>query len=171
MVAGTAFLVSMQQEMYKDALHFFREAKKNDATVGADPFTTWRGLRASILFAFAAIESGINQFIDASLRGTSQRKRRFWRRIPIAEKLNEGMELYGGKPLENDATLWDAFEEFRGVRNSLVHYDPGKSIFYDTQALIVKVESCIRTSSAVLKWMYMHHPQNSGYPPTFDEMP
>jgi hypothetical protein len=171
----------MQQEMYKDALYFNEQAKMNDANSG-DPFITWRNLRAAILFSFAAIESCINQFIDSHVNQSKgqmlQKDIDFWneKSYPypsIAKKLNDGVELFGGKGkrLENNAPLWKDFEELKQLRDDLAHFKMGNQLFYDTRTLLVNVEKGVRTASTVIKKIYLSHPQNTSYPPVFDIVP
>jgi hypothetical protein len=177
----SALVVSMQQEMYKDALYFFEQAKANETNTG-DPFTTWRNLRATILFSFAVIESCINQFIDSHVdqnRGRmSQSDIDFWteNKYPypsIAKKLNDGVELFGGKGkrFETDAPLWKDFEELKQLRNDLAHFKVGNQLFYETKQLFVNVEKGIRTTSSVIKKIYLAHPQNNSYPLVFNTVP
>ncbi len=169
----------MQQEMYKDALHFFREARANHKNKQVDPFVTWRNLRGSILFAFAAIESCINQFIDEHVERNkaqmtpkeidqwTEKRGQVW----ISEKLNQGVALFGGARLDKDTTLWADFGTFKDLRNDLIHYKVSNRLFYNTDELLNRVEKAIRTTSAVIKKIYLSHPANTAYPPTFDEMP
>ena len=174
-----AVVVSMQQEMYKDALHFFREARSNHAKVGADPFVTWRNLRAAILFAFAAIESCINQFIDEHVEKNkttmSHKEIKHWteEKVPVSikAKLTEGVKLYGGTSLEKDPALWLDFEELRNLRNDLVHYKVANRLFYNTDELLNRTEKCIGTASVIIKKVYLAHPSNTAYPKGFDELP
>jgi len=178
-VGLSAFIVSMQQEMYNDALHFFREARTNHAKKDADPFVTWRHLRAAILFMFAAIESCINQFIDAYLDQNrskiSQKEIDRWtekdRPIWINEKLNKGVELFGGIRLDQDAVLWKDFNELKDLRNDLVHYKVANRLFYNTDELMKQAEKGIRTTSDVIKKIYFAHPANTAYPKGFDKLP
>lgn len=173
-----ALVVSMQQEMYKDALHFFTEAKKNHAT-GGDPFATWRNLRAAVLFTFAAIEACINQFIDTHInknRGLMPQKEiDHWTKkdghVTISEKLNQGVELYGGTRLDQDAALWQDFKDLKNLRNDLVHYKAENRLFYNTEEFINRIEKGIRTASAIIKRIYLAHPENKAYPPVFDTLP
>jgi len=179
--ATSALIVSMQQEMYKDALYFIEQAKTNDVKSG-DPFVTWRNLRASILFSFASIESCVNQFIDSHVsRSKSQMPQKdidFWaeKTYPfpsIAKKLNDGVELFGGKGkrLENDTPLWKDFQDLKQLRDDLAHFKVGNRLFYDTKVLLVNVEKGIRTASTVIKKIYLADPQNTSYPPVFDTVP
>ncbi len=178
-VGLSAFIVSMQQEMYNDALHFFREARTNHAKKDADPFVTWRHLRAAILFMFAAIESCINQFIDAYVDQNrtriSQKEIDRWtekdRPIWINEKLNKGVELFGGIRLDQDAVLWKDFNKLKDLRNDLVHYKVTNRLFYNTDELMKHAEKGIRTTSDVIKKIYLAHPANTAYPKGFDELP
>ena len=173
------FIVSMQQEMYKDALHFFHEARTNHAKKDADPFITWRNLRAAILFTFAAIESCINQFIDTHVEKNkarmSQKDIERWteakRPIFITTKLTEGVELYGRTSLKKDTALWADFEEFRNLRNDLVHYKVADRRPYATDEYLKKTEKGIHTASAVLKKICLADPANTAYPKAFDELP
>lgn len=125
----------MQQEMYKDALYFYFEARASEAKTG-EPFEIWRNLRAAILFSFAAIEACINQFIDTHVeknRGSMTPEQvSFWtnkghRHPSIATKLKEGVELFGGtgSRLDSDAVLWQEFKKLKKLRNDLVHYKVG----------------------------------------------
>jgi hypothetical protein len=164
--------------MYKDALHFFREARTNHAKKDADPFMTWRNLRAAILFTFAAIESCINQFVDDHVEANKARMTQseidHWtkdRRVQIDEKLKEGVELFGGIRLSRDKVLWQDFMEFKDVRNDLVHYKAANRLFYNTDELLRRTEKGIRTASSVIKKIYLAHPAHTAYPPTFDELP
>lgn len=174
-----AIVVSMQQEMYKDALQFFRDARNNHVKKDADPFVTWRNLRAAILFAFAAIESCINQFIDSYLDKNrpqmSQKEIDRWTEergpVFIKAKLTQGVELYGGTSLDKDTVFWQEFENLRSLRNDLLHYKVANRLFYNTDELLKKVEKGIRTTSAVIKRIYLAHPANTAYPKLFDEMP
>jgi hypothetical protein len=178
---ASAVVVSMQQEMYKDALYFFEQAKANETNMG-DSFITWRNLRATILFSFAAIESCINQFIDTQVDQNKgrmlQRDIDFWteKTYPypsIAKKLNDGVEFFGGKGkrLENDVPLWKDFGELKQLRDDLAHFKVGNQLFYETKRLFVNVEKGIRTTSSVIKKIYLAHPQNISYPPVFDTVP
>jgi hypothetical protein len=176
---ASAFIVSMQQEMYNDALHFFREARTNHTKKDADPFTTWRSLRATILFSFAAIESCINQFIDEYIdrnKATlAQKDAAYWTEKPgfvsINKKLNEGVLLFGGKRLDADSALWQEYTELKDLRNGLVHYKVANRLFYNTDELLKRAEKGIRTTSAVIKKIYLAHPANTAYPKGFDELP
>ena len=178
-VGVDAFVVHMPQEMYKDALFFFREARANHANKESDPFMTWRDLRATILFSFAAIESCINQFIDAFIdrkRGTlAQKVVDHWTEklhfVGISKKLNEGVVLFGGKRLDADSTLWQEYTELKNLRDGLVHYKAAYRLFYDTDELLRRAENGIRTASAIIKKIYLAHPANTAYPKTFDELP
>jgi len=168
----------MQQEMYNDALHFFREGRKNHTEIG-DPFVTWRNLRATVLFSFAAIESCINQFIDAYVDQNrtkiSQKKAEYWtekgRPVWINEKLNKGVALFGGIPLGQDTVLWKDFNELKDLRNNLIHYKVSNRLFYNTDELLKQAEKGIRTASVVIKKIYLAHPANASYPSGFDELP
>jgi len=168
----------MQQEVYKDALHFFREARKNH-TENGDPFVTWRNLRATILFSFAAIESCINQFIDEHIdknKGTLVPKDvDYWTEksgfVSINRKLNEGILLFGGKRLDSDTALWQEYTELKNLRDGLVHYKVANRLFYNTDELLRRAEKGIRTASAVIKKAYLAHPANTAYPKGFDELP
>jgi hypothetical protein len=174
-------IVSMQQEMYQDSLHFYEEAKKAHAVAQENPFETWRNIRAAILFTFAAIESCVNQFIDThvnqSLSTMSQKESDFWTEksgyVSIIRKLNEGVELFGGKGkrLDSDTSLWKDFKELKELRDDLVHYKAEDRLFYDTNELLQRTEKGIRTSSAVIRKIYLTHPQNKAYPPVFDNNP
>ena len=177
-VGVSAFIVSMQQEMYRDALHFYREAQKNHRVSG-DPFVTWRNLRATMLFSFAAIESCINQFIDEYIDGNkgtlAQKTVDYWTGksgfISINRKLNEGALLFGGKRLDTDAALWQEYTELKNLRDGLVHYKVANRLFYNTDELLRRAENGIKTTSAIIKKIYLGHPANTAFPKTFDEMP
>lgn len=174
----SAFLVSMQQEMFQDAIHFFREAKKNHDQAG-DPFVTWRNLRAAVIFSFAAIEACINQFIDSHVDQNKTKLTRsevdYWTEkadyLSIKKKLNDGVKLYGGSPLALDVRLWTDYKELQDLRDDLVHFKTGSRIFYNTPHLMSRVEKGIRTASAVIKKIYLAHRLNTAYPPVFDTTP
>lgn len=173
-------VVSMQQEMYKDALSSFEQAKKND-NAGGDQFETWKNLRETVIFSFLAIESCVNQFIqsyvDQNKTQMTQKAIDRWtekkRHIGIMEKLNDGVELFGGKAkrLENEIQLWKDVVELKRLRDELVHYKVGSQVFYDTKSLFVKANHGIRTASSVIKKIYLAHPQNVSYPRVFDTVP
>jgi len=171
-------VVSMQQEMYKDALYFFGEAKRNHMA-GGDPFTTWRNLRAAVLFTFASIEACINQFIDSHIdknKGNMpQKKVDHWTEkdhyVSISEKLNEGVELYGGARLDKDISLWQDFEDLKKLRDALVHYKVANRLFYDTEELINRIEKGTRTASNAIRKIYLAHADNKAYPLVFDTIP
>ena len=173
-----AVVMSMQQEMYKDALFSYREARSNHAAQG-DIFTTWRHIRVAILFSFAAIESCINQFIDAYVeqnRGQMpQSEIDRWteaaRYLSIDDKLKEGIELFGGNRLSRDTSVWADYQELKKLRDQLVHYKAPNSIFYDTDQLLKRTDKAIRTAGSVVKKIYLSHPKNTGYPSTFDDSP
>ena len=112
----------MQQEMYKDAIHFMREARRHHEIPEHDSFVVWRNIRAAILFSFAAIESCINQFIGAYVEenGAKMSPSRviYWKEaepqlLSIYTKLNEGIELLGGERLKADKLLSISFEDLR----------------------------------------------------------
>jgi hypothetical protein len=178
-ITGSATIVSMQQEMYKDALYFYSEARTKHAKKDADPFVTRRNLRAAILFSFAAIESCINQFIDSYVESNKasmpQEKIDRWtekdRLVWINEKLNEGVELFGRTRLDKDTGLWQDFRELKDLRNDLVHYKVANRVFYNTDELLKRVEKGIRTASAVIKKIHLSHPANVAFPKIFDELP
>jgi len=123
-------LVSMQQEMYKDAIHFINEARRHQQMPAPDPFAVLRNIRAAILFSFASIESSIYQYINEYLKqnrtkmsqGKFDRWAETYRYLSISDKVNEGIELLGGKRLESDKSLWGSFQEFKLLRDGLVHY-------------------------------------------------
>jgi hypothetical protein len=174
-------LVSMQQEMYADALHFYIEAKANQAKTG-EPFVMWRNLRAAILFSCAAIEACINQFIDSHVEknkgSMTPAQFRFWtnrgrRRPSIVEKLNEGVELFGpaGSRLDSDPALWRDFKELKKLRNGLVHYKVRSGRDFYNEELPEKVKKGIITTSGLIKKIYLAHPDNRSYPPVFDKIP
>jgi hypothetical protein len=168
-----AVVVSMQQEMYKDAIHFFREAR-----TATDPFVVWRNIRAAILFSFAAIESCINQFIDAHIEQHKANlppqkidwteKKHF---VSIKKKLTGGIELFGGKALDADKDLWQRYKELENLRNGLVHFKVANRLFYNTAELMERTENGIRTAGDVIKAIYLAHPASQAYPKTFDELP
>jgi hypothetical protein len=168
----------MQQEMYKDGLHFYREAQKNHRASG-DPFVTWRNLRATVLFSFAAIESCINQFIDEYIdrnKGTLvQKDVDYWTEksgfVSINKKLNEGVLLFGGKRLDADTALWQGYTELKDLRDALVHYKVANRLFYNTDELLRRAESGIKTTSAIIKKIYLAHPANTSFPEAFNELP
>ena len=178
-IGVSAVIVSMQQEMYNDALHFFREARTNHMKKDADPFTTWRSLRATILFSFAAIESCISQFIDEYVDrnvGTLvQKEVEYWTEksgfVSINRKLNQGVLLFGGKRLDADTALWQEYTELKNLRDGLVHYKVANRLFYNTDELLRRAEKGIRTAGAVIKKIYLAHPANTSYPVGFDELP
>jgi len=174
-------LVSMQQGMYTGALYFFGEAKNNHAVKG-DPFVTWRNLFAAVFFSFAAIEACINQIIgehvDRNKRQMSQDEIDRWtekcRYVSIEGKLKEGVELYGGKGtrLSKDAVLWGDFLNLKRLRNELVHYKVAYRLYRKTDELMERTEKGIRTTSAIIKKIYLAHPDNQGrYPSVFDSIP
>ncbi len=174
-----AFVVSMQQEMYKDALHFLREARDNHRQEDADPFVTWRNLRAAILFSFAAIESCISQFIDGHVEAKqalmTQKQIDRWtekdRFVSMNEKLKEGVELFGSNRLDQDPTLWRDYEELKDLRDALVHYKVANRLFYNTDDHLQRVEKGLRTAGVIIKRIYLSHPANAAYPKVFDDLP
>jgi hypothetical protein len=170
-------VVSMPQEMYKDAIYFCREAK-NLIAKGSGPFEIWRNLRAAILFGFAAIESCINQFIDSYLNQNSGISDfDYWSErngyVPIKEKLKGGVELFGGtgKRLSSDTILWRSFTDFKRLRDSLVHYKENDPRFYNTGLILTETEQGILAASEIIKKIYLAHPDNKSYPPTFNIRP
>jgi hypothetical protein len=177
-VGADVVVVHMPQEMYKDALHFFREARSNHFANG-DPFMTWRNLRATILFSFAAIESCINQFIDEHIDKNKttllQKDVDYWTEksgfVSINRKLNEGILLFGEKRLDSDTALWQEYKELKNLRDGLVHYKIANRLFYNTDELLTRAEKGIRTTSAVITKIYLAHPANTAYPNGFDELP
>jgi hypothetical protein len=174
-----SFVVSMQQEMYKDAIHFIHEARRHHGVPEYDPFTVWRNIRAAILFTFAAIECCINQFIDEHVEHNKARMNQSeidrWtekkRYLSIKEKLNKGIELFGGKPLETDGPLWISFEDLRLLRDGLVHYKTISRVPYNTEELLERTENGIKTASDVIKKIYLADPANNSYPGVFDKLP
>jgi hypothetical protein len=178
-ISVDAFVVHMPQEMYKDALFFFREARSNHSNTDSDPFITWRNLRATILFSFAAIESCINQFIDdyidTNKGALPQKDADYWTEksgfVSINKKLNEGVVLFGGTRLDADAALWQQYTDLKDLRDDLVHYKVANRLFYNTDELLQRAEKSILTASAVVKKIYLAHPANTAYPNTFDEVP
>ncbi len=168
----------MQQEMFKDALYFFEQSKANDVSSG-DVFVTWRYLRAAILFSFAAVEACINQSIDEHIERNKHQMPQddvdYWsekkRYISIGEKLSEGIKLYGGTSLNLNSILWSDFLELKKLRDDLVHYKVENRLYYDTKELFERSEKGIRTAGAVIKAIYLSHPQNVSYPPVFDTIP
>lgn len=181
-VGGDAVIVSMQQEMYKDAIYFLRNARSAHAASG-DPFVVWRSLRAAILFSFAAIESCMNQFIDTFVdenkTALSQKMIDYWTEksgfVSVNKKLNEGLELFGGTRLksdsEGDKELWQEYMELKGLRDSLVHFKTADRVFYNTDELLKRAEVGLRTASAVIKRIYRARSANAVYPAAFDELP
>jgi len=171
-------IVSMQEEMYKDALYFFERAKTNDAAKG-DTFVTWRNLRAAILFSFAAIEACINQFIDEHVNRNkghmSQSVVDYWSErkghVSIEDKLKQGVELYGGTRLSRARKLWTDFRELKDLRDGLVHHKVRKKLYYNTKELFKRTEKGIRTASDVIKYIYLAHPGNRAYPRVYDSVP
>jgi hypothetical protein len=171
----------MQQGMYTGALYFCGEAKSNHAVKG-DPFVMWRNLFAAVFFSFAAIEACINQIIgehvDRNKERMSPEEIDRWtekkRHLSIERKLNEGIELYGGKGtrLSKDTALWNDFIDLKRLRNELVHYKVAYRLYSDTQELMERMEKGIRTTSTIIKRICKAHPDNQGrYPPVFDSVP
>jgi hypothetical protein len=147
-VTVDAFVVSMQQEMYKDAIHFMREARWHHGIAECDPFSVWRNIRAAILFNFAAIECCINQFIDEHVEHNRKQMKSSevdWtekkRYLDIREKLNEGAEFFGGKRIDADNALWSSFEDLRLLRDGLVHYKTHNRDPYNTDELLKRTET------------------------------
>jgi hypothetical protein len=173
-----AFVVSMQQEMYKDAIHFIHEARRHHAIPKHDPFTVWRNIRAAILFSFAAIESCINQFIDEFIERNRAKMSiteiDHWTNdyLSIKRKLNEGIKLFSGKRLDDtDKSLWSSFEDLKLLRDGLVHYKTKNRVPYNTDELLKRTEDGIKTASDVIKKIYMADPANKTYPEIFDKLP
>jgi hypothetical protein len=178
-VTVDAFVVSMQQEMYKDAIHFMHEARRHHGISEHDPFTVWRNVRAAILFSFAAIECCVNQFIDEHVEHNRAKmspteidrwteKKGF---LGIKKKLNKGIELFGGKRLDADKPLWSSFEDLRLLRDGLVHYKIKNRLPYDTDELLERTTKGIKTASDVIKKIYLAYPTNKTYPEIFDKLP
>jgi len=182
---GSATIVSMQQETYRDALYFHSEAKKTMAAKEDNPFIMWRFFRAVILFSFSAIEATINQFIsghiDSHRNELSQKEIDKWteeeKYMSIEKKLRKGIRLFGTDHFDENSQLWQDFLELKRWRNALVHFkDFGKtktSIAYrPPEACLSEAEKAIRTASMMVRKLYVAHPDNKGaYPSTFDEMP
>jgi len=182
---ASATLVSMQQEMYKDALFFLSEAKNCIATKQDIPFGIWRFFRAVILFSFAATEATINHFISAHIdrhrnelpqaeidKWTEKKKY-----MSMTNKLREGIQWFGNDRFDERSQLWRDFLELKEWRDALVHFrDFGRantSIAYlSPEESLKTAEKAIRTASMMIKKIYVAHPDNRAtYPSTFDEMP
>ena len=178
-------LVSMQQEMYKDALYFFGEAKKIISSKEHDLFSAWRFLRAVIMFSFAAIEACINQFIrgyvDSHRNTLGPKEIGKWterrRYLSITEKLLEGTRLFSQDHFDKNSHLWHDFLELKAWRDALVRFkDFGatkKSIAYQKpEQFLSAAEKAIKTAREVIKKIYLANSENKGsYPSTFDELP
>ena len=171
-------IVSMQQEMYQDAVYFFRNAETSVGASG-DPFMILRDLRAGILFSFAAVESCINQFIDEhverNMKIMSQIQIDYWTEkrgyVSIEDKLKKGVELYGGTRLSHNHKLWKDFQKFKELRNGLVHFKVKNRVYYQTIELLERTRESIRTAGSIIKEIYLQHPNNVSYPKVFDKIP
>jgi len=175
-IKGSATLVSMQQEMYKDALYFLGEAKKSMADRDQNPFPVWRALRAVILFSFTAIEACINQFLEEHLRANPRESTQINRlmKAPIEKKLLKGIRLYSTEQFEKHSLQWRDFLELKKWRNALVHFKTSnKSIAYrDPDQFLTAAEKAIKAAREIIIRLYRAHPANrNAYPPTFNELP
>lgn len=171
-----ALLVNMQQEMYRDALFFFREARRYEKQ--REPFQAWRSLRAAVLFSFAAVEACINQFIheyvgqNRHTLGTAEID--YWteksRKVSLDEKLKKGITFIGRTSFAGDCNLWSSFQALENLRDGLVHYKPGQGPYYESE-FFQEAEKGIRTAGDVIKRIYLSLPGSTSYPNTFDETP
>jgi len=75
-----------------------------------------------------------------------------------------------GKDSRHIIGLVTYFEDLKDLRDSLVHYKVESGVFYDSDNLIEKIGNGIRTTGAVIKKIYLAHPQNTAYPFVFDEI-
>ncbi len=170
----------MQQEMYDDALYFCKEAERYSKDE-KEVFVTWRNLRAAIIFSYAAVEACINQCIEEAARemlkkgSISKKCADRWmekeRHVPIVKKLNEGMVLFGSRPLIEDSQTWNEFLFLRDLRNDLVHFKAeARSTFYN-EGLLSKTKRGVKAAGAVIRKIHLSHPGNEKYPPVFDKFP
>jgi hypothetical protein len=121
----------MPQEMFNDAMFFAEMAEANKDRV----FVCWRYIRAATLFAYCAVESLINKFIDAEVARQKDlpedervekpvldilgEKNRF---LSLKTKLILATKILTGKTFDIDKDPWSSFGTLERARHAITHY-------------------------------------------------
>jgi len=168
----SALLVSMPQEMLNDAKWHLLEAERFDKEEETAVFLRWREVRATAIFAMAAVESFMNTAahyyvqehpdLDEHLKDYLQERERRGedgkvhkrRYLGIEEKLSEWTKIITGKTFDKSDQTWGDFEEVKDFRHYLIHYKRETTPSVYNRGTVDMARRSVRSAESVVERFY-----------------
>jgi hypothetical protein len=124
-----------------------------------DAHALWPQIGPSIVLAFAAVETRLEQTLDrlASLTGLNStlwawiNERDLMKRPSTGEQADVLMLALSGRSLKSEVGLWEKFQHLRRARNSFVHQ--GIAVIGDQQVDQVRAAELIQAAGQIIEWI------------------
>lgn len=169
----SAVLVYMPREMLNDAKWHLLEAERFDKEGENAVFLRWREIRATAIFAMAAVESFINNVADEYVQehpdldqhlkdylqererrgedGKVHEKRRY---LGIEEKLSGWTKIITGKTFDKSDQTWRDFVEVKTFRHDLIHYKKGTTPSVYNRGTVDMARRSVRSAESMIERFY-----------------
>lgn len=172
-LSADALLVDMPNEMMNDAKWHLKESERHALSNPIAQFSLWHEVRATVLFAYSAIESFINNVADEHMRknltldsltadylsekqsylvdGELRTRRRL---IPLDEKLGGWTKIITGMPFDKSDNVWQRFQKVKDFRDALVHYKPTNKLDVYSAATIDMAKQAVESAQSIIAMFY-----------------
>ena len=169
----SAVLVSMPREMLNDAKWHLLGAEKFDKEGENAVFLRWREVRATAIFAIAAVESFMNSVadeyvqehpkLDEHLKDYLQEREKYVKDgevrerliyLGIEEKLSGWTKIITGNIFDKSDQTWREFVEVKTFRDDLIHYKKGTTPSVYNRGTVDMARRSVRSAESMIERFY-----------------
>lgn len=172
-ISASALIVDMPQEMLNDAKWYLLQAERHVAAGDVAIFVLWREVRATTVFAVAAVESLLNKLAHEHLKRNSNldpvtrdylmeqqsqmedgkliSRRRL---LSLDEKLSGWTKVITGNAFDKSDKVWQRFQEVKDFRDGLMHYKQATTRMVYARGTIEMARQAVESAQAIIQRFY-----------------
>ena len=182
MVSIDAIITDLPQEHFRDSMMHLEKAR--EMVGNTDPFPLWREVRATVIFAFTAIEAFMNKMafyyleknkdIDPFIVDYLKERQPIFKNgsktynkkyLSLDDKITDWTIIITGNKFDKSDFVWQNFIKIKKFRNIMLHGHPDSEEIYDN-ATLEMAQLAVDTVSNIIKRFYEY--DGNRYPPWVD---